>query len=91
MENKIETLFDVLPKMQAAILDSTELEHICRQQQALTMQRVAYWLGNYSKLRLANGETMISSQLQQLAEELNYLSDLPLSIFSEREMQEWAS
>ena len=91
MENKLETLFDILPKMQAATLDSTDLEHMCRQQQALTMQRVAYWLQNYSKLRLANGEAMISSQLQQLAEELNYLSDLPLTIFSDREMQEWVN
>jgi len=91
MQNKLETLFDILPKMQAAILDSTQLEDICRQQQALTMRRVAYWLQNYSKLRLANGEAMVSSQLQQLAEELNYLSDLPLTIFSEREMKEWVS
>jgi len=87
----METLFDILPKMQAAILDSTQLEDICRQQQTLTMKRVAYWLQGHSKLKLATGECVLSSQLQTLAEELDYLGDLPLTLFSDREMTEWAN
>ena len=91
MGNKLETLFDILPKMQAAVLDSTQLEDICRQQQALTMRRVAYWLQGHAKLRFANGESAMSSQMKTLAEELDYLSDLPLTLFSERELKEWVS
>jgi len=91
MENKVETLFDILPKMQAATLDSTQLEDICRQQQTLTMKRIAYWLRNHSKLKLANGESFMSSQIKTLAEELDYLSALPLTLFAEREMKEWVS
>jgi len=91
MENKLETLFDILPKMQAATLDSTQLEDICRQQQSLTMRRVAYWLHGHAKLRFATGESAISSQIKTIAEELDYLSDLPLTLFSEREMKEWVN
>ena len=87
----METLFDILPKMQAAILDSTELEHICRKQQTLTMKRVAYWLQGHAKLKMATGECVLSSQLNTLAEELDYLGDLPLTLFSDGEMNEWAS
>ena len=87
----MQTLFDLLPKMQAATLDSTQLEDICRQQQVLTMKRIAYWLQGRSKLWKANGEINISSQISTLSDELNYLSDLPLTIFSEREMKEWVN
>jgi len=87
----MQTLFDILPKMQAATLDSTQLEDICRQQQVLTMKRVAYWLQGQSKLWKANGEISMSSQIATLSDELNYLSDLPLTIFSEREMKEWVN
>ena len=87
----METLFDILPKMQAAMLDSTQLEDICRQQQTLTMKRVAYWLQGQAKLKMATGECVLSSQLNTLAEELDYLGDLPLTLFSDGEMNEWAN
>ena len=87
----METLFDILPKMQAAMLDSTQLEDICRQQQTLTMKRVAYWLQGHGKLKMATGECVLSSQIQTLAEELDYLGDLPLTLFSDGEMNEWAN
>ena len=87
----METLFDILPKMQAAILDSTELEHICRKQQTLTMKRVAYWLQGQAKLKMATGECVLSSQLKTLADALDYLGDLPLTLFSDGEMNEWVS
>ena len=44
MERELETLFDTVEGLQASIVDVHQLSNLCREQQALTMRRVATWV-----------------------------------------------
>lgn len=74
----METVFDILKPMEAATLDSTEIEAICKRQQSLTFDRISKWLLVNSRLYTKEGQIQISKQVKNLADELEYLSYLAL-------------
>ena len=77
-EVTMETIFDVLSPMEAATLDSTEIEAICKQQQSLTFDRISKWLLVNSILYTKEGQVQMSKQVKGLSEELKYLSYLAI-------------
>ena len=92
MLHNIETLFDVLEGIPiAAMMDGTDLEAMCREQQVLTMERIATWLRSQTQLSAAQGKSEECKRLAGLAEELEYLSTLPVMYPSSKEIQEWVS
>ena len=77
MDRKLETLFDVVPITQtAALLDSSELVDICKEQQSLTMKRIANWLRNSSKIFQLEWESSLARELNDLADDLDHLASL---------------
>ena len=77
MDRKIETLFDLVPSSQtAALLDSSEITDMCREQQSLTMQRIASWLRNNSKIFQLEWDYTIARELKDLADDLDHLASL---------------
>tara|TARA_Y100000310_G_C20666101_1_gene807584 strand:+ start:266 stop:508 length:243 start_codon:yes stop_codon:yes gene_type:complete len=77
MDRKIETLFDLVPSPQtAALLDSSEIKDMCREQQSLTMQRIASWLRNNSKIFQLEWDYTIARELKDLADDLDHLASL---------------
>ena len=77
MDRKIETLFDVVSSPQtAALLDSSEIKDMCREQQSLTMQRIASWLRNNSKIFQLEWDYTIARELKDLADDLDHLASL---------------
>ena len=77
MERKIETLFDLVSSPQtAALLDSSEIKDMCREQQSLTMQRIASWLRNNSKIFQLEWDYTIARELKDLADDLDHLASL---------------
>ena len=92
MVHNMETLFDVLEGIPiAAMMDVTDLEAMCREQQVLTMERIATWLRSQTQLSAAQGKSEECKRLAGLAEELEYLSTLPVTYPSSKELQEWVS
>ena len=92
MTRNTETIFDVLEGIPtAAIMDATELEAMCREQQVLTMERIATWLRSQTQISAAQGKSDECRRLAGLAEELEYLSTLPVTYPSAKELQEWVS
>ena len=92
MTRNIETLFDVLEGIPiAATMDATELDTMCRKQQVLTMERIATWLRSQTQISAAQGKSDECRRLAGLAEELEYLSTLPVTYPSAKELQEWVS
>lgn len=90
-QRNLKTLFDIVPNLQAALLDTTHLEDLCRTQQALTMERISHWLRGQAKLRLAGGELVISRQITGMADELEYLSSLPTMFLEKGEIERWGT
>lgn len=90
-QRNLNTLFDIVPNLQAALLDTTQLEDLCRTQQSLTMERISHWLKGQAKLRLAGGELGISRQLTGMADELEYLSSLPTMFLEKGEIERWGT
>ena len=77
MDRKIETLFDLVSSSQtAALLDSSEIKDMCREQQSLTMQRIASWLRNNSKIFQLEWDYTIARELKDLADDLDHLASL---------------
>ena len=77
MDRKIETLFDLVSSPQtAALLDSSEIKDMCREQQSLTMQRIASWLRNNSKIFQLEWESSLARELKDLADDLDHLASL---------------
>ena len=77
MDRKIETLFDLVSSPQtAALLDSSEIKDMCREQQSLTMQRIASWLRNNSKIFQLEWDYTIARELKDLADDLDHLASL---------------
>ncbi|MAF24641.1 hypothetical protein CL634_03570 [bacterium] len=78
MERKLETLLDTVDNLQASIVDVHELKDMCKEQQALTMRRVASWLRMNGRIRTRNWEVSVGKELDSLAAELDYLSTIAL-------------
>ena len=76
MEQNHKTLFDTISNLQTATLDSTQLAELCKQQQSLTMTRIASWLRSNARLYSQGYEVSISKQVASLADELDYLSEI---------------
>ena len=84
MKRKQETMFDTVTGLQASILDTHQLRDICREQQSITMKRIASWLRMNTRTYSRDGEASISTQVGGLADELDYLAEVALSdIFNE--------
>ena len=85
MERELETIFDTITGLQASILDTHQLKDMCREQQSITMNRVASWLRMNSKIFQLEWDTTVSRELKNLADELDYLADVATSeIFSSK-------
>ena len=85
MERELETMFDTDTGLQASILDTHQLKDMCREQQSITMNRVASWLRMNSKIFQLEWDTTVSWELKNLADELDYLEDVATSeIFSSK-------
>ena len=78
MERKLETLLDTVDNLQASIVDVHELKDMCKEQQALTMRRVASWLRMNGRIHTRNWEVSVGKELDSLAAELDYLSTIAL-------------
>ena len=77
MDRKLETLFDVVPTTStAAVLDSSEIANICKEQQSLTMKRIASWLRNNSKIFQQEWDYIVAKELNDLADDLDHLSTI---------------
>ena len=76
MERELVTLFDTVPGLQAAIVDVHQLSNVCRQQQSITMHRVANWLRMNAKTFQLEWDLSMSRELKGLADELDYLADI---------------
>ena len=75
-EVDIETIFDIVPGLHASILDKVELENICKDQQVITMNRIASWLRNYARMFELEWQTGYANELKALAIELVMLSQM---------------
>ena len=85
MERELETMFDTVTGLQASKLDTHQLKDMCREQQSITMNRVASWLRMNSKIFQLEWDTTVSRELKNLADELDYLADVATSeIFSSK-------
>lgn len=78
MEREIETLLDTVEGLQASIVDVHQLSNLCREQQAITMRRVANWLRMNGRIYDKNWEMSIGKEIGGLADELEYLADIAL-------------
>ena len=77
MDRKIETMFDVVTiKHDAVTLDSTELSDMCVEQRSMTMRRIASWLRNNARIFELESETIVSNEIKNLANDLDYLSTI---------------
>ena len=77
MDRKIETLFDLVSSPRtAALLDSSEITNMCKEQQSLTMKRIANWLRNNSKIFQQEWESSLARELKDLADDLDHLASL---------------
>jgi len=78
MKRNLETLLDTVDNLQASIVDVHQLKDMCREQQALTMRRVASWLRMNGRIYDRNWEVSVGKEIGSLADELDYLSDIAL-------------
>ena len=78
MKRNLETLLDTVDNLQASIVDVHQLKDMCREQQALTMRRVASWLRMNGRIYDRNWEGSVGKEIGSLADELDYLSDIAL-------------
>ena len=78
MEQTHETLFDTVPNLQTSTFDATQLAELCKQQQTLTMTRIASWLRSNARLYSQGYEVCISKQVASLADELDYLAQISI-------------
>lgn len=75
---KPETLFDIIPDLKTSTLDSSQLDELCKFQQSLTLTRVAGWLRNNARIYHLGHEISISKQIDSLADEIDYLSEIAI-------------
>ena len=74
----METIFDIVPNLETATLDSAQIEKICKQQQSITFDRIAKWLTGHSRMFVHGGEYQVSRHVENLSEEMELLSELAL-------------
>ena len=79
MERELETMFDTVTELHASIVDVDALKDMCREQQSITLNRVANWLRMNSRVYTKGGEISISTQMDGLANELDYLAGIATS------------
>ena len=79
MERELETMFDTVLGLQASVVDVHQLHNICREQQAITMKRVASWLRMNGRIHTRNWEVSVGKEMSGLADELDYLADIALA------------
>ena len=79
MERELETLFDTVLGLQASVVDVHQLKNICREQQVITMKRVASWLRMNGRISNRNWEISVGKEMGGLANELDYLADIALT------------
>ena len=85
MERELETIFDTVTGLQASILDTHQLKAMCREQQAITMKRIASWLRMNARIYSKDYEVSIAKQVGGLADEVDYLATIAVSdIFSSK-------
>ena len=41
MERELETIFDIVPDLEASLVDVHQLTNMCKEQQSITMRRIA--------------------------------------------------
>ena len=78
MEVIMETIFDIVPNIEKSMLDSTQLEQICKQQQSITFDRISKWLIGHSRMFYHGGEVQVSKHINNISEEMSLLSELAL-------------
>ena len=76
MERELETMFDTVLGLQASVVDVHQLKNVCREQQAITMKRVASWLRMNGRIYTRNWEVSVGKEIGGLADELDYLSEV---------------
>ena len=76
MDRKLETVFDTVGNLQAATLDVNHMSDLCKEQQRLTMRRIAGWLRNNARIYELGFEVSIAKQIDGLAGELEYLAEV---------------
>ena len=79
MERELETMFDTVLGLQASVVDVHQLHNICREQQAITMKRVASWLRMNGRISNRNWEVSVGKEISGLADELDYLAEVVLT------------
>jgi hypothetical protein len=79
MERELETMFDTVLGLQASVVDVHQLQNICREQQAITMKRVASWLRMNGRIYNRNCEVSVGKEMSGLADELDYLAEVALT------------
>ena len=78
MERELETMFDTVLGLQASVVDVHQLQNICREQQVITMKRVASWLRMNGRIYTRNWEVSVGKEMGGLADELDYLAEVAL-------------
>jgi len=73
-----ETIFDIVPNLETAMLDSTQIEQICKQQQSLTFDRISKWLIGHSRMFAHGGEMQVAKQIETISGEMSLLSELAI-------------
>lgn len=71
MERELETIFDIVPDLEASLVDVHQLTNMCKEQQSITMRRIANWLRMH-------GRMSASKELANLGDEMEYLADIAL-------------
>ena len=79
MERELETMFDTVLGLQASVVDVHQLQNICREQQAITMKRIASWLRMNGRICDRNYEISVGKEMGSLADELDYLAEIALT------------
>ena len=79
MERELETMFDTVLGLQASVVDVHQLKNICREQQAITIKRIASWLRMNGRIYTRNWEVSVGKEMGGLADELDYLADIALA------------
>lgn len=74
----METIFDIVPNLQASTLDSTQLEQLCKEQQSITFDRIAKWLTGHSRIFVHQGEFQFSKHIENISEEMELFRELAL-------------
>ena len=98
MDRPLETIFDLLTTEQRVSCVDKDVIHtegfleesvqgkfvteLCEEQQVLTLHRVAHWLRANGKIFKAEWDLAIARELENLADDLDYLGDMKTELRS---------